>query len=39
LRHLHEQRYEEIAEILAIPVGTVKTHLFRVRNLLKERFL
>jgi DNA-directed RNA polymerase specialized sigma24 family protein len=39
LRHLHEQTYEEIAEILAIPVGTVKTHLFRARNLLKERFL
>ena len=29
--------YEEIAEILKMPVGTIKTHLFRARNLLKER--
>ena len=29
--------YEEMAEILTIPIGTIKTHLFRARNLLKER--
>jgi RNA polymerase sigma-70 factor (ECF subfamily) len=29
--------YEEMAEILTMPVGTIKTHLFRARNLLKER--
>jgi RNA polymerase sigma-70 factor, ECF subfamily len=37
LRHLQEMTYEEMAEILAVPVGTIKTHLFRARNLLKER--
>lgn len=37
LRHLHNQTYEEIAAILSMPSGTVKTHLFRARTLLKER--
>src|SRR5712691_358805 len=37
LRHLQEMTYEEMAEILKMPVGTIKTHLFRARNLLKER--
>ncbi|MBV8694121.1 MAG: hypothetical protein JO183_01360 [Ktedonobacteraceae bacterium] len=37
LRHLQEMTYEEIAEILTMPIGTIKTHLFRARNLLKER--
>ena len=37
LRHLQDMTYEEMAEILTIPVGTIKTHLFRARNLLKER--
>ena len=39
LRHLHEKTYEEIADILSMPVGTIKTHLYRARNLLKERLL
>ncbi len=39
LRHLQEMSYEEIAEVLTLPVGTVKTRLFRARNLLKERLL
>jgi RNA polymerase sigma-70 factor (ECF subfamily) len=39
LRHLQEMTYEEMATVLSIPVGTVKTHLFRARNLLKERLL
>jgi len=39
LRHLQEMTYEEIAAILSMPVGTIKTHLFRARNLLKERLL
>ncbi|MBA2681541.1 MAG: sigma-70 family RNA polymerase sigma factor [Ktedonobacteraceae bacterium] len=39
LRHLQEMSYEEMAEILTMPVGTIKTHLFRARNLLKERLL
>ncbi len=39
LRHLHEKTYEEMADILTMPVGTIKTHLYRARNLLKERLL
>jgi len=37
LRHLQDMTYEEIAEILTMPIGTIKTHLFRARNLLKAR--
>lgn len=37
LRHLQEMTYEEMAETLTMPIGTIKTHLFRARNLLKER--
>src|ERR1700680_3155149 len=37
LRHLQDMSYEEMAEILTMPIGTIKTHLFRARNLLKER--
>jgi RNA polymerase sigma-70 factor, ECF subfamily len=38
LRHLHDQTYEEIANITSMPLGTVKTRLFRARALLKERY-
>jgi len=37
LRHLQDMSYEEMAEILTMPIGTIKTHLFRARNLLKVR--
>src|SRR5207253_6553932 len=37
LRHLQEMTYEEMAEILSMPIGTIKTQLFRDRHLLKER--
>ena len=37
LRHLQDMTYEEMSEILTVPIGTIKTHLFRARNLLKER--
>ena len=34
--HYREQRkYEEIAEILSLPIGTVKTNLFRARQRLR----
>jgi RNA polymerase sigma-70 factor, ECF subfamily len=39
LRHLQEMTYEEMAAVLSMPVGTIKTHLFRARHLLKERLL
>jgi RNA polymerase sigma-70 factor (ECF subfamily) len=29
--------YEEIAKIIDIPVGTVRSRLFRARNMLKEK--
>ncbi len=37
LFHLEEMRYEEIAGIMKLPLGTVKSHLFRARKMLKER--
>jgi RNA polymerase sigma-70 factor, ECF subfamily len=37
LRHLQEMTYEEMADILTMPIGTIKTHLFRARHLLKGR--
>jgi RNA polymerase sigma-70 factor (ECF subfamily) len=39
LRHFQELTYEEMANILSMPIGTVKTHLFRARHLLKDRVL
>jgi len=34
LRHTEERSYEEISEILRLPIGTVKAHIFRARELL-----
>jgi RNA polymerase sigma-70 factor, ECF subfamily len=39
LRHLQELTYEEMADILNTPIGTIKSHLFRARHLLKEHVL
>jgi RNA polymerase sigma factor (sigma-70 family) len=36
LRHKEERDYREIAEILHLPLGTVKAHLFRARELLNK---
>ena len=36
LRHFGELSYDEIADMKALPLGTVKNKLFRARNLLKE---
>jgi len=37
LRHFQEMSYEEMAEALKAPIGTVKTRLFRARRLLRDR--
>lgn len=37
LSDLGDLRYAEIAEVMNIPVGTVKSRLFRGRNLLQQR--
>lgn len=37
LRHTHELEYQDIAERLELPLGTVKAHLFRARALLLKR--
>ena len=36
LRYLEEMSYEEIANVLDLPLGTVKNRLFRSREMLKE---
>jgi RNA polymerase sigma factor (sigma-70 family) len=37
LSDLEEFKYEEMAKILDIPIGTVRSRLHRARNLLKEK--
>jgi len=39
LYHYEELSYEEIAEITDLPVGTVKSYLFRARKSLKDNIL
>ena len=34
LRHTEEREYGEIAKMLKLPIGTVKAHIFRARELL-----
>ncbi|MCC6536406.1 MAG: RNA polymerase sigma factor [Bryobacterales bacterium] len=34
LFHMEEKSYEEVSHMLALPLGTVKTHLYRARKLL-----
>jgi RNA polymerase sigma-70 factor (ECF subfamily) len=34
MRHMEEKSYQEIAEMLDLPLGTVKAHIFRARELL-----
>ncbi|HEU5171530.1 MAG TPA: sigma-70 family RNA polymerase sigma factor [Gemmatimonadales bacterium] len=37
LRHVEGRAYEEIAEILSLPLGTVKTYIHRARNELRRQ--
>jgi RNA polymerase sigma-70 factor, ECF subfamily len=36
LRHVEGRSYEEVAEIMEVPLGTVKTYIHRGRNELKD---
>ena len=36
LYHLQGRQYDEIADVLGIPMGTVKTHLFRAKEQLRR---
>ncbi len=37
LYHLQGKQYDEIAEVLDLPMGTVKTHLFRAKEMLRKK--
>jgi RNA polymerase sigma-70 factor (ECF subfamily) len=39
LYHLQGRQYEEIAQVLNVPLGTVKTHLFRAKELLRKKLV
>jgi RNA polymerase sigma factor (sigma-70 family) len=39
LYHLDQMSYAEIAGVMKMPVGTIKSHLFRARKMLKDRLL
>ncbi|HYL26512.1 MAG TPA: sigma-70 family RNA polymerase sigma factor, partial [Candidatus Nitrosotalea sp.] len=36
LFHLQGRQYDEIANVLGLPMGTVKTHLFRAKEQLRR---
>jgi RNA polymerase sigma-70 factor (ECF subfamily) len=36
LRHDQELSYEEIAEVLGLPLGTVKARIHRARNMIQQ---
>jgi len=37
MRHVEEKEYSEIARILKLPLGTVKAHIFRAREMLYKQ--
>jgi RNA polymerase sigma-70 factor (ECF subfamily) len=36
LRHVEGRPYEEISDIMGVPLGTVKTYIFRARRELRD---
>lgn len=39
MRHMEEKSYQEISEILDLPLGTVKAHIFRAREMLYKALI
>ncbi len=39
MRYSLEMKYEEISELLDLPIGTVKNRIFRAKSILKEELL
>lgn len=39
LRHSSDLRYDEIADVTGLPLGTVKNRLFRAREMMREIFI
>lgn len=39
LRHAQDLSYDEIAEVMNLPLGTVKNRLFRAREMMREIFV
>jgi RNA polymerase sigma-70 factor, ECF subfamily len=39
LRHSRDLSYDEIAEVMNLPLGTVKNRLFRAREMMRELFI
>lgn len=39
MRHMEEKSYQEISELLDIPLGTVKAHIFRAREMLYKSLI
>ena len=39
LRHSQDMSYDEIAEVTGLPLGTVKNHLSRAREMMREIFV
>jgi RNA polymerase sigma-70 factor (ECF subfamily) len=37
MRHVDEKEYREIAKVLKLPLGTIKAHIFRARELLYKQ--
>jgi RNA polymerase sigma-70 factor (ECF subfamily) len=37
MRHVDEKEYQEISKALKLPLGTIKAHIFRARELLYKQ--